>query len=187
MKTKVRFLLSSIAILLGGCATIPPLDFTVQNVGAVSNRKDAQMSSLTVGYAPQNQQDVVKSNHVVPPLWKEAMQDAINRSLLFRDESTRRVNVSVRITTFDPPSMGLDMVTKAAAISEVIDRSTGDLLFTEKITSEGVVPMSYAFVGAVRMQESANRAVRNNIADFIKKLEQTDISKPVFKGPEAKK
>jgi hypothetical protein len=74
------------------------------------------------------------------------------------------------------------MTTKVTAIYEIVDRSNGDLLFAQEISSEGVVPTGYAFAGVTRMVESWNRAVRNNIADFINNLEQADISKALFKG-----
>ena len=54
--------------------------------------------------------------------------------------------------------------------------------FSETISSDGVVPMDYAFVGVVRAQESVNRAARNNIADFINILNDADISNPIFRG-----
>ena len=169
-------------LLFTGCQTVPPIDFTVKDVGMVPNRKDAQLLSLTVGYAPKDQQDKVKADASIPPVWKEGLQDAINRSLVFKDDSTRKVNLSVRITRIDVPGFGLTMTTKVGAIYEVIDRANGDLLFSEKVESEGVVPVDYAFVGIVRAVESANRAVRNNIAEFIKRIGSADISKPMFKG-----
>ena len=74
------------------------------------------------------------------------------------------------------------MTTKFGAIYEIIDRENGDLLFSETVMSEGVVPMDYAFVGLVRAQESVNRSARNNIADFINLLNDADISNPIFRG-----
>jgi len=168
--------------LIAGCTTIPPLDFTVQEVGMVSNRKNAELKSLTVGFAPQSQQKIVEANAMIPPIWKEALQDALNRSLLFRDDMSMKVNLSVRIMKLDLPSAGASMTTRTGAIYEIVDRSNGDLLFSEVIESDGVVPFDYAFAGVVRAVESRNRAVRNNIADFIGRLEQTDFSKPRFKG-----
>jgi hypothetical protein len=166
--------------LLGGCTSMPPVDFTVQDVGIVEERKDVELKSLTVGFAPQNQQDKVEANATIPPVWKEALQDAINRSLLFKDDVPTKVNISVRITEFDIPAGGIDMKTTVSAIYEIVDRGTGDLLFTQKISSDGVVPFDYAFVGAVRAVESWNRAVRNNIADFINLVGESDLTKPVF-------
>ncbi len=186
-KNTKNLLLVFLAIILQGCVSAPPVNFTVQDVGMVSNRKNVEMKSLTIGFAPQTQQKKVEENWTltfatIPPLWKEALQDALNRSLIFTDDANTKVSVSVRITQFDMPWVGSAMTTKVGAIYEIVDRSNGDLLFGEEIASEGVVPFDYAFVGATRAVESWSRAVRNNISDFINLLEQADISKPMFKG-----
>jgi hypothetical protein len=184
MKNKtplIALILVAIAFL-SGCTSIPPVDFTVQDVGMVDNRKDLELKSMTVGFAPQAQQKKVEANATIPPVWKEALQDAINRALVFRDDASRKINLSVRITEFDIPSGGASMTTKVSAIYEIVDRGTGDLIFAQEITSEGVVPFDYAFQGATRAVESWNRAVRNNIADFINVLDAADLSNPIFKG-----
>lgn len=166
--------------LLGACASVPPVDFTVQDVGVVEDRKNAELKSLTVGFAPQSQQGVVEANATIPPLWKEALTDALNRSLIFKDDVDRKINLSVRIVEFDAPAGGFSMTTTVGAIYEVVDRSNGDLLYSELIKSEGVVPANYAFMGVTRAVESWNRAVRNNIADFIASITLADFSKPAF-------
>jgi hypothetical protein len=155
-----------------GCTTLPPADFTVQDVGVLENRKDAELKSITVGYGSHDQQGKVEGTHIVPPLWKEALTDALNRSLAFNDTGPIKVNLSVRIVEFDVPAAGFAMSTRAS----------GDLLFAESISSEGVVPMDYAFMGVIRATESMNRAVRNNIADFINSLESADLSKAMYKA-----
>lgn len=183
MKLKILAFISIFSVfVLSGCTSVPPVDFTVQDVGMVDNRKNAELKSLTVGFAPQSQQSKVEANATIPPLWKESLQDALNRSLVFKDDMDTKVNLSVRITEFDIPAGGASMTTRVSAIYEIVDRSSGDLLFTQKISSEGVVPFDYAFVGMTRAVESWNRAVRNNIADFINTLDNSDLSNPVFKG-----
>ena len=167
--------------MVSACTTLPPLDFSVAEVGMVESRKDAELVTLTVGFAPQSQQKKLETDHGFPPIWKEALQDAMSRALVFQDRAKRRVNLSVRITEVDAPSAGFAMDTKVSAIYEITDRSDGSLLFAEEISSEGVVPANYAFVGVVRARESVNRAVRNNIADFIAKLELADLSKPIYR------
>jgi len=179
---KNLILVSLVALIVSGCTSAPPIDFTVQDVGMVSQRKNAELKSLTVGYATQVQQKKVQSGYAIPGIWKEALTDALNRSLVFRDGSAKTVNLSVRITEVDTPEMGFAMTTKVSAIYEIIDRNTGDLLMAEEVRSEGVVPMDYAFMGVTRAVESLNRAVRNNIAEFISRLEGVDLDKPVFRG-----
>ena len=169
-------------LIISGCTAIPPIDFTVQDVGMVTNRKAAELKSLTVGFAPQTQQGIIEANAGIPPIWKEGLQDALNRSLIFQDDVSIKVNLTVRIVEFDTPQMGLEMVTKVGAIYEVVNRKNGDMLFAELIESEGIVATDYAFVGVVRAVESMNRAVRNNIAIFINRLQNTDFAKPMFEG-----
>lgn len=181
MSTRLLFL-SALIVTLTGCQMAPPVDFTVQDVGMVESRKDAELRSLTVGFAPQSQQRRVEADASIPPLWSESLQDALNRSLIFKDDQDTKVNLSVRITEFDIPAAGISMRSKVSAIYEIINRENGDLLFAQEISSEGVVPMEYSLIGATRAIESWNRAVRNNIADFINILEQSDISSPVFAG-----
>lgn len=171
------------AALACGCSTLPPLDFSVENVGMVENRQEVELVTLTVGVAPKSQQTGrMETDHGFPPIFKEALLDALSRSLIFADEAERRVNLSVRIAEVDAPSAGASMTTTMAAIYEITDRKNGDLLFAEEIRSEGVVPFNHAFVGMVRARESVNRAARNNIADFISKLELADLDKPIFRG-----
>lgn len=189
MKKIVKYTLVFMLVLLAGCTSVPPVDFTVESVGMVSSRKNVELVSLTVGFAPQSQQKKVDTYgfglamaNQVPSTWKESLQDAINRSLIFIDDADKKINLSVRITEYDLPAAGLAMKTTASAIYEIVDRENGDLLFAQEISTEGVVPVDYAFYGVTRAVESANRAVRNNIAEFINILEQSDLSEPVFEG-----
>lgn len=180
MKLRLINLLVIGTLFVGACTSVPPLDFTVQDVGRVADRKPAELGSLTVGYATQKQARRIESNHELPPLWKESLQDAINRSLIFTDDAPMRVNVSVRILEVNAPELGLDMQTTVAALYEVVDRATGDIILSTEVRSDGVVPLGYAFNGGVRARESVNRAVRNNIAEFMEILENTDFGKPSF-------
>ena len=168
-----------IALILTGCTTMPPLDFTVQDVGVVNNRKDAELKSLTVGFAPKEQQRKVHGDHTAVPIWKESLQDALARSLIFKDDAPIKVNLSVRIVEAYLTGFG-EVTCHIAAIYEIVDRGNGDIIFSQEIASKGIVPFNYAFVGVVRSRECANRGVRNNIAEFINQLEQVDFSKPMF-------
>lgn len=181
MRSLQKLSLIIITLGLSACAQMPPIDFTVQDVGPIENRKNAELKSLTVGYATGEQkQGDIDTGYAIPGIWKEALTDALNRSLAFKDDSKMKVNLSVRIVKFDSPSFGASMTTTTAAIYEVVDRETGNLLMTETISSEGVVPMDYSLLGATRAVESINRAARNNIAEFINRLELIDFTKPIF-------
>ena len=58
----------------------------------------------------------IETNALVPPVWKESLQDAINRSLLFSDESKKKISISVKIYEFDLPFAGAAMTTSCGIV-----------------------------------------------------------------------
>ena len=174
-----KILLPVLAVVLvtTGCEAIPPLNFMVDDVSPSNNRKDAELKSLTVGFVPASQQIRNDCNNPqVPGIFKEALQDAIDRSLVFSDDAKMKVNLSARIITCDLPAAGIAMVTTVATKYEITDRSSGDVIFSEIVSTDGVVEFSFSPVGVVRMQESTNRAFRNNINSLLWKLEDKNFS-----------
>ena len=93
----MRITLAAMATLsfvaFAGCTPPPPLDFTIQDIGMVKNRKNAELKLISVGFASQSGQGVMQANETLPPIWKEALTDTIARSLIFRDGSNRKVNL----------------------------------------------------------------------------------------------
>jgi len=163
-------------LLLVGCNTIPPADFTLETTPNV-DKKDAELVSITVGYkaATRKEKRKIETNALVPPVWKESLQDAINRSLIFSDESKKKISISVQIYEFDLPFAGAAMTTSCGAKYEIMDRSNGEILFDESIETTGTVPFDYAFAGVVRATESINRCGRNNIYNLIERLNKINI------------
>lgn len=172
---KKNLILSLFAIIaLAACNTIPPLDMTLVSVPDV-DRKDIELKSITVGYVAKQRGVTIETNHLVPPAWETALEDAVNRSLIFGDDKERKITISVRISHFDLPAAGFAMTSDCGAIYEIMDRSTGDIIFTTDVRTSGTTPMDYAFAGVTRVQESINRCARNNIAVFLQRLDQADV------------
>lgn len=124
---------------------------------------------------------------LVPQLWQTALQDALNRMSIFQDDSSTKVNLSVKILKMEPPAAGASMTTTTAAKYELINRKNGDILYTQTIDSSGTVPWDYAFMGVTRARESINRAVQNNISQFLQSLDTVDASRPMFPTKTASK
>jgi hypothetical protein len=174
MKKNNLIITGVILILLTGCTTMPPADFTVENIPTV-DQKDVELKSVTVGYVPKSRGVTLDTNHLVPPAWETALQDAINRSLIFGDDKDRYITISVRIDHFDLPAAGFAMTSDCGAVYEIMDRSTGKTIFSERVLTSGTTPIDYAFAGIIRVQESINRCARANITNFLTLLDQTDI------------
>ena len=159
--------------LLTGCVSAPPLNFSVQGVEPSKRKVDAELRAVSVSYAvPSEQTGEVPSNgEGVPMLWERALAEAINKSSVFDDDSAKKANLFVKIKELDPPAAGFTMVTDTSASYLLVNRKTGEKILEETITTKGSVPPGYAFVGVVRAKESINRAVQNNIREFLSRLE----------------
>ncbi len=172
----------AIAIFAAGCAAPPPLNFSVPDVGVSSKKIDAEVKSITVTLARPDEKkgDMPMGIEGITNFWKESLQESIDRMAIFKDESKNKVSIQVKILAFDIPTFGFEMTSKSIARYEVIDRGNGGIIYTQEIAANGVVPVSHAFVGAIRARESINRAAQNNIKQFLQALETVDVNKPMF-------
>ena len=171
---RLRVAASALLIsLLTGCVSAPPLNFAVQDVSTSKRKLDAELRAVSVSFAVPAEQtgEIPSDGEGVPILWERSLSEAINKSSLFNDESAQKLNLFVKINELDPPEAGITMTTDASAKYLLVDRKTGETLLEETITTRGVVPPGYAFAGYVRAKESINRAVQNNIREFLSRLE----------------
>jgi len=183
MKIQNVFVAAVTAFVLSGCGSVPPLNFSVPNVGVSQKKIDAEMKSMTVTIARPDEKTgdlPLGIEQLVPQIWQTSLTEALNKMAIFQDDAVKKVNVSVKILKLNPPGAGLAMTTETAARYEITDRKTGDVIFTQDITSSGTTPLDYAFMGVARARESINRAVQNNITQFLQALETVDIQKPMF-------
>ena len=170
---------------LTGCAQIPPRNFSVPNLGPSQHQLDAEVRPLTVTVARPDEQigaiDAfdVTGGGAITAAWHTALQEALDRTPFFRDEATTKVSISVKTMKLDAQDRGtgLNMITEVVARCEIIDRTTADIIFAQDIASSGTAPVS---LGAARLQESINRAVQNNIAQFLLVTETIDLSRPMI-------
>lgn len=183
MKVQHLMVAAFAAVLLSGCGSIPPLNFSVPNVGVSQKKIDAEMKSMTVTIARPDEKTgelPVGMEQMVPQLWQTALTEALNKMAIFQDDASKKVNVSVKILKLNTPGAGASMTTETAARYEIMDRKTGDIIYTQDISSSGTTPFDYAFLGVARARESINRAVQNNITQFLQALETVDVQKPMF-------
>ncbi len=183
MKIQNIFVATVAIFVLSGCGSVPPLNFSVPNVGVSQKKIDAEMKSMTVTIARPDEKTgdlPLGMEQLVPQIWQTSLTEALNKMAIFQDDAVKKVNVSVKILKLNPPGAGLAMTTETAARYEITDRKTGDVIFTQDITSSGTTPLDYAFMGVARARESINRAVQNNITQFLQALETVDVQKPMF-------
>jgi hypothetical protein len=168
------FIVSFMTIgLAAACSPPQPLNFSVLNVQPSPTALDEDLRAVTVTPAAPNERTGELPPEVadVTNTWKEATQEALARAAIFRDDSHNHVNLEVKILKFDAPGAGITFPTDTDAKYTLIDRASGKVVFTQIISAQGTTPMGFAFIGAIRARESINRSAQNNIAAFIKALE----------------
>ncbi len=182
MKKALLTFVALSGLFLSGCATPPPVNFSVPNVGPSQAKIDAEVKSITVSSARPDESsgDLPMWTTNILPQWKEALEEALNKMAIFKDDSKNKLSISVKVTKIDTPSAGFSMTTDVAARYELISRADGSIIYTTDIDATGVCPGDYAFLGATRATESFNRAIQNNISKFLMQLETVNINKPMF-------
>jgi hypothetical protein len=180
---RIAFIAMS-SFLVAACGNIPPMNFSVPSVGPSQVQIPAEVRSLTVTLARPDEQtgNIPLGSESLTALWATSLREALNRMVIFRDDSPKKVSISVKVLKIDIPGVGASFTTTTAARYEIIDRSNGDIIFTQDIETSGTTPFDHAFLGVARARESVNRSVQNNIGRFLQALETVDVTKPMFPG-----
>ncbi len=165
-----------ISTFLFGCgAPLGPYNFSASNLGISKKKIDADIRSTTVSFASPDEKtgDLSGGWEEIAPLWQSALIEALNKKAIFRDDASRKVNIVVKILKIDLPTAGASITVDIAARYELLDRKTGETIFIQDISSSGTTPFGYSLSAINRSRESINRAVQNNIKQFLITLEQT--------------
>lgn len=182
---KIQFIAAlGLIALLSGCATqAPPLNFTPVDVLPAKNKVEAELKTLTVSIAKEEERlgetQVGFFGNQYEASFKQTLKDAIEEALtksaVFNDLATKKVSLTAKVMQFQSPSAGVSFETKAIIRYEIFDRKDGKLIFRRDIASTGSVPGDYAFMGAIRYTEARNRAMRENVTQFINSLEELKV------------
>lgn len=179
LRTYFSIAVCSGVLLLSGCATqAPTLNFVPQDVLPSSSKIDFELKNTSVSIAQDGER--VGATQVglfgnqyestFKQAFKDALEEAISKSAIFNDLSTRKLSLSAKVLQFETPGFSTGFATTMVVRYQLLDRSNGKLIFTRDITSTGEVAFDYAFMGAIRYTEARNRAGRDNVNQFITSL-----------------
>ncbi|MDI9332728.1 MAG: UDP-N-acetylglucosamine acyltransferase [Alphaproteobacteria bacterium] len=167
-------------LFLTGCTVAPPspYNYSVPNVGLSRVKHNAELKSINVSYASQQEATgpISATDERTPELWKSALGNAVKSMAIFRNEALKRLDLSVKITRLEPSGRGFDMIANAEARYDLVDRSNGDIVYSQNIATSGKVTFGENMMVIARTIEARNIAVRNNIAIFLQSLESVDTS-----------
>lgn len=167
------FYLLILILFNAGCTQgIPPLNFSVPNIQPSSQRVAAEVKSVTVSLARADEQESMfqAGDELITPSWKAALDEALNKAAIFQDDAQRKVSIAVKVLRVNFPPFAMNFTTTSVAVYQVLDRSSGAVLYAERIQTTGTAPSDFAFLGVARARESVNRSVQANIAEFISKV-----------------
>lgn len=179
-----KFAALSVAIGLAGCQTPPAYDFAVSDAHTSTQKIDAQLGTVTVSMdSADKRADLPKRYQGVDRYWQTSLQEALKRSAIFRESAGQTADLQVTILAVELPSFAVDFKTQTIARYALIDKRSGALLFIKDVQAAGEVPSDYALIGRTRARESINRSAQNNIKQFLRELEATDIRMPAATAP----
>jgi uncharacterized lipoprotein YajG len=178
MKFQTVILGVFVALLTGCAVQNPTLSFTPQDVLPSAKKIDYELKSINVSIAKDEERQGATQVGFLGnqyetsfrQTFKEALEESIAKSAIFNDLSNNKMALTAKVMQFETPSMSTQFETKMIVRYQMLNRATGKLVFTRDISSVGSVPFDYAFMGAVRYTEARNRAVRDNIVQFIQSL-----------------
>lgn len=129
------FLALLMVLSLSACAQqLPPLQFSPQNVGVSSTKLAAEVRSITVSIAPEEERSgdvdtfmteaggMMGSGNAMTDVWRNALQESLDRMAIFTDRAPRTVSIAVKVLKMDVPAAGFSMTTETTARYEIINR-----------------------------------------------------------------
>jgi len=171
------FLLGAGAVALAACSA-PPLQFVPPDVGISQSKVDAALVSTIVTVAPKSEMkgkvEIAGAEANVTSLWKSALDDTLLRTAIFRDSSPRRITLAVKVLQLSQSGV-LGYGFESVARYELIDRNTGQTVFTRDVEAHG---HAKDYVGNNRVRNAASRSVQENIMNFVQELQSAKLPTP---------
>ena len=175
---KFCFFLFATMIFIG-CETVPPLEFTPRDIEVSKTNVNAGIRRISVSIASESERvgrtDVGFGGNIYEISFKDTLEDALDealiRSTIFNDSSSRTLLLAVKVLQFETPPAGITFDTNATIRYDFISTQTGETIFSKTIKSFGNVSPEYAFLGATRYTEARNIAIRNNISKLLQSIE----------------
>ena len=167
-----------LALSLSSCTNSPSLNFVPEQVTPSAHKINAELKSVIVSVAKDEDRkgDVKVGYYHNDQSFKLALKDALDESLvksaLFDDLSSNKVTLTAEVLKFQAPVMSLHYKTKVIIRYQLVDRATGNTVFTRDIETAQSVPANYSYRSSFRSTEARNLAVSENIQLFIASLNE---------------
>jgi hypothetical protein len=178
MKHAIKLIkLTIVCVLLAGCQTTPmQVNLVPTGITRSASPFDMEVKSVTAVIAdPSKQTGEVRMNATFPPLWRDAVQNAIDEAGLFKDDSTKKVTIAVLIKKFKYNPTGFSQTVAIDADYSIIDRSDGQKLFEKDITNSASANAGDTWNAQERVIRLWNKATQENITSFVQAVASSNL------------
>lgn len=110
--------------------------------------------------------------------FKEALVESLRRAGLLA-EANPKYGLTARLMKLVQPLAGFDMTVTATVRYELKDLQSGEVLWSDTVTTPHTATLGDAFVGIRRLRLANEGAVRKNIATLLERLAGAKLGTPV--------
>ncbi|HYX35009.1 MAG TPA: hypothetical protein VE954_18080 [Oligoflexus sp.] len=177
-RTLISLFMILTAFTLNACATAAnPWAMTVDH-NNLPEFKDQNELKAAVGI------DAVQGGDKTNPLWvsnisNEDFKVALNQSLknfgYANEQGDSRYKLDVTLLSVDQPLIGLDMTVKITARYVLTERQSKQAVFDQQIFAQQTATFGDAALGFDRLKIANERAGKESILQFLKKLQELGI------------
>lgn len=162
-------------------ATMDSITVTVANDDEKTGRLDFRAAEVELFH---NNEERAKKD--IPESLQNGLQDSIKKMLVFQDDDTAAtVSLSVTILKLEVNIRSYLLggpTTTIEARYDLINKKTGDLIFTGKTIATGAPEMSHSLNVFESTRDSVKLAIQNNISQFLPLLKTVDVNKPMYQA-----
>lgn len=168
-------LLIAFLMLLTSCSSNPvSVDYDVSHIPKFTKQLEIGLKEIEVRLNALNTIDerswAVGLMVQVPLIWRVGLQTTLEEVKAFKAEAKDEAILSVKVMDLRLPEESLAKSAFAVAKYELLNVSTGKLMFSKIISTEASVPATFSLSGGARRQEAVSRAVKSNIKNFVEEL-----------------
>jgi hypothetical protein len=171
----MRLLAAAALLLLGGCAS----GATVQGMTAIP--VDAPRQAFSAEFRGAIGIGIVTGGEDTNPLWTSEVgnaefDQALRRSLQIQDlyagTDDSRYLLDAHLLDLNQPLMGFATTVTSSVKYRITERATKQTVLEELVVSSYTAQMSDSWYGVERLRLANEGSLRDNIAEFIKRLSE---------------
>ncbi len=176
--TKIMMIVFSI-VTISGCA--PNLNFVPSDIPIKNTQIDVNLDNISVAIPHKDERHgKVQTWNTKPnfiPAIQHSLEEALTRAAIFNNASGKKATLFVKILQVHRSFFTLyKYKTKTIISYEMIERSTGKILFSKTILSNVGIPFSFSIFSPSKTTYKAwNLSIKANIEQFIAEIGESGL------------